>query len=253
MRHVLEPADSLFDARSWPELVMTLFDNDVDLAILDPAAMGCENSEAITAVLDTFSTLSVLICTAPGNGTLTAISKLNARGMHQTMLLTTHGCPVNFREAMVNAHCHGVVVRFLAKISEPLALLPGVLTHGVTVVFEKPEKFNAGSDLAIHAGVSNSCMYRSFKAAGLSGPKKTLMAAKVLRAYSCLKQSNTTVSAVAKMLRYAQPRLLRGASVLALGTRPSELSRMTEHKVMEGLQKWLLLLPDTKHVLPATK
>ena len=88
--------------------------------------------------------------------------------------------------------------------------------------FSFPRQWNA-QDLAIAAGVPRRTMYRELDAAGFASPRLLVQAARLLRAYSYLREPGHRVTDVAEKLGYASTRTLLKHARELVGTRPSEL------------------------------
>ena len=107
-------------------------------------------------------------------------------------------------------------------------------------MFEDPHRHMRVSDLAFDAGMTSMQLYRHFEIAGLSSPKKLLVAAKVLRACEYLADPAYSVRDVAKKLGYHNPRIFAQHCVDATGLTPSSLrTRLAQGAVVDRLLAWL--------------
>jgi len=241
LRRALHSSDSLFDSHFWPGLATVLANYAVDVAIVGPFATGWEDVDALAKVLESVPHTPTLILTEPGGVPPALMGKLNGPAAYQAFTMISDGHPASLRNELLRVQHRSMSVRMLAAISQPMAVLPPALQCAIREVFEHPGRFHAGGDLALYSGVPASRMFRRFLAAGLSPPKKMLIAAKLLRAHSYLTQSESSIKSVAESSGYDESRILRRHSCQVLHRTPSQLMRMPDVELIERLRSWLLL------------
>lgn len=128
----------------------------------------------------------------------------------------------------------------LSSLSAGFHALPEQTVKAIEQLFEKPQAFLTAADVASAAGVTLSTLYRSLKGAGFPSPRRLLIAARVLRAHTYMREPGHSVQEVAGKLGYSHPRILTRHTCLALGVKPRHLRRrMSDEAVVGRLVEWI--------------
>ena len=150
------------------------------------------------------------------------------------------GIPDGIRATVDRASANPLSSDMHKALAPRLKRVPARLSHAIEAMFEDPHYHMRVSDLASDAGMSSMQLYRHFEIAGLSSPKKLLVAAKVLRACGYLADPTYSVRDVAKKLGYLNPRIFARHCVDVSGLTPSRLrTRLAAESVVERLLAWL--------------
>ena len=79
------------------------------------------------------------------------------------------------------------------------------MTRAFERVIHTPAAFHGVPDLAAAANVSRRTIYRECERAELASPREIIAAARVLRAYAFLRESDYAIEDVAEHLRFSSP------------------------------------------------
>lgn len=242
MRCAVRPPDKLLEAVSWPELAAILIEKRVDIVVIDPGAAGWDGLAAAIDLLVKFPSVPVLGYTIVNASTAHAVVELNRNRQCRVLLHPHEGLPSEFREALLHAHEGTLAARFLVAIDQQLLELPECLRNAVCEMFDHPQSFEAASDIALVAHVRSEKVNRRFALAGLGTPKKMLIAARLLRAYSYITASGKSIESIAVAIGYHDPHVLRAHIRRVLRSEPRTLASLSEHELTERLFAWVTSL-----------
>ncbi|HEY4953674.1 MAG TPA: hypothetical protein VII02_02195 [Gemmatimonadaceae bacterium] len=238
IREALAPGDLFMDVRSWDDLRQIADARQLDLAVIDPAALGRPAIAAAADFASAFPVLPILVYTIASPTTTEALRRLSEHGVNEALLHPYEGPPATVRKKLRDVRRDHLLESFLERLSRPLSLLSPQLQSTIRKMFASPEQFSAASDLALGARLPVSAVYRALHEAGLQSPKKMFIAARLLNAYTRLCHSKDSVKCVARQLGYASPRVLGLHSCAALGVRPKKLRSVSPPDVIERLYAW---------------
>lgn len=222
-RHVAGSEHSVEFAASWESLHEGIRRRVVDVVVLDPAADGTIRLEEIQTLVTLYPMQAKVLYLALTPPSLKAVVELARHGLTQVVLHRFDDDAVRFR-ALLSRQIGGANADLmLAELAGQLSQLSTPLARAVRMLFQNPHRFWNAQDLAIAAGMARRTMYRELEAAGFASPRLLVQAARVLRAFSYLREPGHRVSDVAEKLGYPSSRgLLKHARELT-GSLPSEL------------------------------
>jgi len=100
--------------------------------------------------------------------------------------------------------------------------------------------------LAVTSKVPISRLYRAFQSVDLASPKRVLVAAKLLRGYTYLRDPGNSVQGVSLKLGYRKSRIFADQAHEVFGLNPSRLTAyITEDSAVTRLLEWCALAPQT--------
>jgi methylphosphotriester-DNA--protein-cysteine methyltransferase len=103
-------------------------------------------------------------------------------------------------------------------------------------MFAEPHRYPNAQDMATNANVTIVRLYRAFAAADFAAPKKMVVAAKLLRAYTHLSDPGQSVGGASTKLSYRNPRIFAEHTNEVFGVNPSRLrARVTEDQLVDTL------------------
>ena len=148
--------------------------------------------------------------------------------------------PEKFREHVARVQRDPLTRHVIGVLAPSLAQLPMPLGAAVENMFEQPDRYTTALDLSMGSGVPIVRLYRNLHAANLGSPKRLLMAAKVLRGYSYLRDPGYTVLDVSVKLGYRSPRIFSQHAFDVFGLTASRMrTHLAEEDAMRNVLEWL--------------
>jgi AraC-like DNA-binding protein len=240
VRHVFIKEKDFVIAHSWDELDTIIRQKPVTALILDPAADGVMNVDAVVSLLKNYPSLPVVAYVVLSPASFGAIAKLSRQGLENILLQRFEDSPPRFRETVEHARADPMKRDMLDALRPHLDLLPVKLVSTVDAMFESPHQYRSALDVAHSAEMSAVRLYRNFTLAGLGSPKRVLCAAKLLRAFAYLGDRGYSVRDVAKKVGYRNSRIFAEHTADAFGLTPSRVrSHLRSEEVIERLMAWI--------------
>ncbi len=240
IRHVLIKEKEVLIARSWHELDSIIRENPVKAVVLDPAADGVMNIDAVATLLAKYPSLPFVAYVVLNQASFNAVAQLSRQGLENVVLHRLEDAPERFRATLERATTNPLALQALSALRPQLNRLPVRLAQAVDEMFTSPHRYVRASDLALTAQMSSVRLYRSFAIAELGSPKKLLIAAKLLRGYGYLKDPGYSIADVSKKLGYRNPRIFGEHCKDVFGLRPTRLrTHLGPDAVIERLVAWL--------------
>jgi AraC-like DNA-binding protein len=240
IRHVLIQEKDLLIAHSWDDLNTTIREKPVSAVVLDPAADGVMNINAVQSLLQKYPSLPVVAYVVLNQASFTAVTQLSRQGLETVVLHRFEDAPERFRATLEKVRTNPLAAQALNALRPQLARLPVKLARAVDDMFELPHRYLRANDLALSAEMSSVRLYRNLELAGLGSPKRLLVAAKLLRGYGYLKDPGYSIGDVAKKLGYRNPRIFAEHSIEVFGLRPSRVrTHLTQDAAVGRLIAWL--------------
>jgi AraC-like DNA-binding protein len=128
----------------------------------------------------------------------------------------------------------------LALLAPSLQKLPLSVSRAIRDMFERPHRYGSVLDLATKTDLPPVSVYRYLDAAGIASPKKLLMAAKLTRGLTYMRDPGYTLREVASKLGYRHPRILTAHALEVFNVTPSRVrSRLTDDDAIAMLIRWI--------------
>ena len=240
IRHVLIKEKEVLVARSWEELDSVIRENPVKAVILDPAADGVMNINAVATLLAKYPSLPFVAYVVLNQASFNAVAQLSRQGLENVVLHRLEDAPERFRATLERATTNPLALQALTALRPQINRLPVRLAQAVDEMFTSPHRYIRASDLALTAQMSSVRLYRNFGIAGLGSPKKLLIAAKLLRGYGYLKDPGYSIAEVSRKLGYRNPRIFGEHCKDVFGQRPTRVrTHLGPDAVIERLVAWL--------------
>ena len=250
IRHVFQAEPDFLVAKSWTELDTLIRDHPVSVVILDPAADGIVNIDAVASILNRFPSLPLVAYVTFSPQSFGAVAQLARRGLDHVVLHRFDDSRERLQQMIGRVRMDPMTVRSLEVMAPMLKLVPLPVARAVREMFDKPHRYQSVLDLALTAGCPAVTIYRHFESAKLPSPKKLLIAAKLLRGLSYLRNPGFTVHQVAIKLGYHTPRIFSAHAVEVFGITPARLrSRVSSDDAFAQMLRWLGL-PDANRPHP---
>lgn len=240
VKHVFADEAELLVASSWDELDTLIRRKPVDTVILDPAADGLMNVGAVAGILTRYPSLPLIAYVTLGAPAFNAVAQLSRLGIEDVVLHRFDDAPERFRERVERVRFNPLTRHVIEELAPSLGQLPLHLASTVENMFEQPHRYSTALDLSMGSGVPIVRLYRNLHAANLGSPKRLLMAAKVLRGYSYLRDPGYTVLDVSVKLGYRSPRIFSQHAFDVFGLTASRMrTHLAEEDAMRNVLEWL--------------
>lgn len=240
VRQVFAEEAELLVASSWEELDAFVRRKPVSAVILDPLADGIMNVSAVAGFLKRYPSLPLIAYVTLGAPAFNAVAQLSRLGLEDVILHRFDDAPEKFRERVERVQGNPLSRHVIGVLAPSLAQLPMPLAAAVENMFEQPYRYTSALDLAMDAGVPIVRLYRNLDLANLGSPKKLLIAAKLLRGYSYLRDPGYTVLDVSIKLGYRSTRIFAHHAVSVFGITPSRVrTRLPEADAIKRVLDWL--------------
>jgi AraC-like DNA-binding protein len=230
------PDEKLLLARSWQELDSLLAARPVNVAVLDPGASGSIDLPPVIRLLRKYGSVPFLAYVPLTEQHFTAIAALSTHGLADAIV---H--PADDRRI-----CKTIETLSRTKLVRELlgsleigigAFSPG-LAAAVQDLFERPNRYETGADIAASARTAVKTVYRDFQAAGIGTPKKLVTVAKLLCGYAYLSTSHLSIREVRRKAGYSHQRVFVEHSHKVFGCAPSDLRGADRDEVVRSLLDW---------------
>ena len=205
LRVVLGRGRRLHPAEGWTELARILREEVVDLLIADPAADGHVKVAELQQLIRQFPSVPVVVYTALSPATMKAVVQLAKAGVEHVVLNRFDDEPRRFREQLEGVPGHALADQILRQLAEPLAGLPIQVGRAIEQLFRSPGRFRSTDDLAAAAGMNKRTLYRNLEPVGLFSPRLLVVAARLLRVYSHLRDPGRQIKEIADKVGYHSP------------------------------------------------
>lgn len=245
VRHVFVKEADFFIANSWNELEEIIRREPVNVVIVDPAADGVIDVDAVARILHRFPSLPVVGYVMLTPTAFGAIAQLSRRGLNHVVLHRFGDSKERLQQTIARVRTNPPSQKVMGLLAPVLKNVPLALSHAIADMFERPHSYSSVLDLATTAGLPPVSVYRYLDSARLVSPKKLLIAAKLSRALTYLRDPGYSVREIAIKLGYRQPRILTAHVLEVFELTPSRLrSRLTEEDAIAQLVRWMDL-PET--------
>jgi AraC-like DNA-binding protein len=242
LRVVLGERHAIYSVEAWDELDFLVRRSSVDIAVVDPGADGLVRTTEIRSLIEQYPTLPMVLYTQLSPLTLKALVELAKYGTQQVVLHRFDDSPAKFRLVLERQPGSTLSSLILERLSEPVGALPGALARAVERMFKRPGQFFGVPDLASAAQMPRRTVYRYFEVVGLASPRMVVTGARMLRAYSYMREPGHSLLDVAKKLGYTQQQLRRSMV---------ELVGQTPVRVRTGVDAEQFVGMLAQHLYPA--
>lgn len=240
VKHVFADEPELFVASSWQELESLIRRKPISVVILDPTADGIMNVSAVAGLLKRYPSLPLIAYVTLHAPQFNAVAQLGRLGLKEVVLHHFDDAPEGFRERVERVEGNALTHAVIEALRDRLARLPRQLSVTVENLFDQPHRYTSALDLGMEAGVAIVSVYRNLDAALLGSPKRLLVAAKVLRGFSYLRDPGYSVLDVSIKLGYKTARIFSQHWVSVFGVTPARVrTRLTDEAAIESVLRWL--------------
>ena len=244
VRHAFASEPDFFVASSWKDLEEIIRREPVTAVIVDPAADGVVDVDAVAGLLHRFPSLPLVGYVMLSPTAFGAIAQLSRRGLEHVVLHRFGDSKERLQQTVARVRTAPPSQKIIALLGPALKQVPLRLARAVGDMFDRPHSYTSVLDLAMSAGLPSVSVYRYFDAARLTSPKRLLVAAKLCRGLTYLRDPGYSVREVATKLGYRQPRIFTAHVLEVFNLTPTRLrSRLTEDEATSILIHWIAI-PD---------
>jgi len=246
VRYVFAKEPEFFAATSWGDLEEIIRREPVTTVIVDPAADGVVDVDAVAGILQRFPSLPVVGYVMLSPSAFGAIAQLSRRGLTHVVLHRFGDSRERLEQIVSIVRANPPSQKIMSLLSPVLKHVPLSLARAVSDMFERPHRYSTVLELASTARMPSMSVYRHLESAQIGSPKKLLIAARLSRGLMYLKDPGYSVREVASKLGYRHARIFTSHVVDVFEMTPSRLrSRVADDDALALLIRWLDL-PDAK-------
>jgi AraC-like DNA-binding protein len=240
VKHVFADETELLIASSWEELESFIRRKPVTVVILDPAADGTMNMDAVASLLKRYPSLPLIAYVTLNAPAFNAVAQLGRMGLEDVVLHHFDDAPERFRQRVEQVEGNALTHSVIEAIADRLKQLPRQLSVTVENLFDQPHRYTSALDLGMEAGKAIVSVYRNLDTAQLGSPKRLVIAAKVLRGFGYLRDPGYSVLDVSVKLGYKSARIFSQHWVSVFGVTPARVrTRLTDDAAIECVLRWL--------------
>lgn len=240
-------------ALEWGQVLETIRERPVELAVLDPMLGGDPRSQEIERLRQLFPSLPLILYTTLTPELAAVLLTLGKRGIREVIFARLDDHPTRLREALEQEYALASSQQFLEQIESRLAPLPTELRWVLEEALRIPEEVQTVQHLALRAAVDRRTCERWFTRAHLPSPRHFLAAARVLYAHRLLRDPGFTIEDVAKRLGYTRVKTLQQHARTYLGLTAGEMRlSLSTDEAMETVVRRFLATGPSDTVAQAT-
>jgi AraC-like DNA-binding protein len=199
---VLGEQHSLLSAGGWDELRTVVLQRTTDVVVVDPVADGNPRIDVIQELHQQLPSLPIVVYTTLSGASAQAILQLGRSGIEHVVLNRFDDERRRFLELLERVPGQALSDQLLRLLAPELARLPAPVVRAIEQLLRSPVRFRNAQDLSAAAGTLLRTMYRQLEASGIQSPRLLVAAARLLRAYSLLRDPNRQIKEVAARVGY---------------------------------------------------
>lgn len=195
----------MIEVSGWNDLHVVVRQRDLDVVVADPVADGRLQVAELEQVVRHFPSVPVVVYTVLSASTARALVPLARSGVEHVVLNRFDDEPRRFLELLERVPGHALSDQLLLALAEPLGRLPVSVVRAIEQTVRTPSRFRHAQDLAAAAGMNTRTLYRNLDSAGLGSARMLVVGARLLRAYSFLRDPGRSIKEIASRLGYHSP------------------------------------------------
>jgi AraC-like DNA-binding protein len=199
---VLGSQHSITAAGSWDELRAAVVQRVTDVLVVDPVVEGNLRTDVIEEIHRRFPSLPIVLYTTLSAASMRGILQLGRMGIEHVVLNRFDDERRRFLELLERVPGQILSDQMLRLLAPELVKLPMQLVRAVEQLFRSPGRFRSAQDLSAAAGTILRTLYRQLESAGIHSPRLLVAAARLLRAYSLLRDPGRQIKEVAEKVGY---------------------------------------------------
>jgi AraC-like DNA-binding protein len=225
-------------ARSWEEVDQVVRSHEILSIVMDPLIRGDDLTPAI-CLLKRFPRIPALAYVPLSPQYFRAVAKLGREGLYGVFLHPLPDSGRRLRKLLEQFRSETLPGRFFGNLEPWAGRLPPTAARAVVDLFDKPHRYKTAADLATQSHLSTRHLQRKFLALGGGTPRKLVIAAKILRACSYLREPCLSVEDISQKLGYETIRVLANHTGLIFGCCPSKLRKeLDDEELLRQVLEW---------------
>ncbi len=243
LRGAMGDQHRLHIALDWEHASSIIRRQPIDVLVVDPSfgSEGQPRTEPIQSLREAFRSVPLVVYSVLAAQTLRPLIELGQNGLEQLVLYGVDDDPRQLRRVLERQPGVALAERLSEALEPRLRTLPADVARAIDRVIHTPAAFKGVPDLAAAAKVSRRTIYRECERAELASPREIIAAARVLRAYAFLRESDYAIEDVAFHLRFSSPHHLTKTMRWACGmTTARARDRIAPDDFLAGLIERLL-------------
>lgn len=247
LRGAVGEAHRLHVALDWDHADSIIRRQPVDVMVVDPQFASEEpRTDRIRDLRAQFRSVPMVVYSALAARTLKPLVELGREGLEHLVLYGVDDDPWQLRRVLETQPGIALAEQLIARLRPKLKQLPADVARAIERVIHTPAAFRGVPDLAAAANISRRTIYRECERAHLASPREIIAAARVLRAYAFLRESDYAIEEVAEHLRFSSPHHLTKTMRWACGmTTARARDRIAPDEFIGMLMERLLPEPGT--------
>ncbi|HEU4995630.1 MAG TPA: AraC family transcriptional regulator [Gemmatimonadaceae bacterium] len=235
---VLGSQHTLIPAEGWDELRVAVQRHIADVLVVDPVVDGMPRVDVIEDIHRQHPSLPIVIYTTLSALSMRAIHHLGRIGLEHVVLNRFDDERRRFLELLERVPGQSLSDQMLVSLAPELAKLPVPVVRAVERLYRSPARFHSAQDLSSAAGTILRTLYRQLDSAGIKSPRLLVASARLLRAYTLLRDPGRQIKEVAAKVGYH--------SQYQLSQHMRALTGFTPRKVRTRIEpeQFVLLLAD---------
>lgn len=173
-----------------------------DVLVVDPIVDGTSRVDVILEIHRQYPSLPIVIYTTLAADSMRAIMELGRAGIEHVVLNRFDDERRRFLELLERVPAQTLSDQMLQSLAAELAKLPTPVVRAIERLFRSPAGFRSAQDLAVAAGTILRTLYRQLEGAGIHSPRLLVASARLLRAYSLMRDPGRQIKEVAARVGY---------------------------------------------------
>ena len=239
------PVGSIVEAMSWGDLERQVTEPGTQLALIDPAADGVCKTEVAARVVRNHRGVPFVGYMPLNNQNIKAVLVLSQHGLANALLhpLRNEKTILFLADQLSTRHLGYELLGFVER--RVMAYCPQMWS-AIKDLLERPHRYDTVGDLGRESSLSTREVYRLFERTQLGSPRKFIIGAKLLLAYTYLR-SGSQVRTTAKRVGCSTKMLVEKTSEV-FGCTPSHLGREgNAGEILIQVVEWIYKPPRTFH------
>lgn len=245
LRIVLRVEHELLVAEQWSEMEALVRQRPVDVAVVDPSIGGSAPVEEIGRFRERFPSLPLVVYTTLAPASMRSLVELASIGITQAVLHRFDDAPAKFLSVLDRQRQSPLGALLIQRLRVPLAALSPALTRTIEQMYLLSLDIRSTSELARAASVSPRSLYRQLQGAGIASPRLLLATARMLRAYTCMRDPGYLLTEVSIKIGYSTPWQFTQETRALTGLTPRAVRRALGADELIDRLSVRLLTPDS--------
>lgn len=205
LRVALGPHHTVAAVDSFPAFERMLRRRPINVAVVDPESLGESALPPLISAVARQPSLVLVAYMAVSPRGMKAVVELASRGVRHIVLKDYDDEPEALRTRLESLPADALSAQMLDALAPLLDELPTPIATAIERLFKAPHTVLDVEDLVRAAGLPRRSFDRALERAGFASARQLVRSARVLRAYSYLRNGRHSPEEIAQRLGYASP------------------------------------------------